>query len=247
MAGVMPAASATPAASITVDGLVFALRWSRRRRTIGITVARDGTLRVLAPRSVPRGELRRAVAGKVPWVRRKLAEFAAEGPPPPPKRLVDGERLAYLGRTHRLVVVDGGDARRRPVALRRGCFEVSAALDGDRRAAMVSWYTERAAAQITARVARFAPLVGTAPEHVVVRDLGKRRWGTCDGRTRTVSFHWGLILHPPAVVDYVVVHELAHLHELNHGPAFWRRVARVLPDYKARRKALSQQGSRHVA
>ena len=91
-------------------------------------------------------------------------------------------------------------------------------------------------------MARFAPLVGAAPAAVVVRDLGKRRWGVCDHRTLTVSFHWQLITQPPELVDYVVVHELAHLHEPNHGRGFWRRVADVLPDCKERRKRLSRRG-----
>jgi predicted metal-dependent hydrolase len=85
-------------------------------------------------------------------------------------------------------------------------------------------------------------MVGAAPAAVVVRDLGKRRWGVCDHRTLTVSFHWQLITQPAALIDYVVVHELAHLHEPNHGPAFWRRVEDVLPDCKQRRKRLSRRG-----
>ena len=118
------------------------------------------------------------------------------------------------------------------------------ALDGDARGAVIAWYEARAREYIGAAVARFAPLVGATPAGVVVRDLGKRRWGVCDHRTRTVSFHWQLITQPPDLVDYVVVHELAHLHEPNHGPGFWRRVADVLPDCKERRKRLSGSGDR---
>jgi predicted metal-dependent hydrolase len=77
---------------------------------------------------------------------------------------------------------------------------------------------------------------------VVVRDLGKRRWGVCEHRTLTVTFHWQLVTQAPELVDYVVVHELAHLHEPNHGKGFWQRVADVLPDYKERRKRLRDHG-----
>ena len=91
-------------------------------------------------------------------------------------------------------------------------------------------------------MARYAPLVGAKPAAVVVRDLGKRRWGVCDHRTRTVTFHWQLVTQEPALVDYVVVHELAHLHEPNHGPAFWQRVEAVMPDYRPRRRRLSAHG-----
>ena len=240
-----------PADSVTVDGLTFAIRWSRRRRTIGISVGRGGDLRLLAPAGVSPRKLEAAVRAKLPWVRRKLAEFAAQGPPPAAKQFVEGERLPYLGRTYRLVL--GGDhalGTSNPdghqFALRRGRFELAQGLDGAARACVVNWYVARAEARIAARIGHFAPLVGAQPAGVIVRDLGKRRWGFCDGRTRTVSFHWELILLPPAIIDYVVVHELAHLQELNHGRGFWRRVERVLPDCKQRRAWLAAHGQRHV-
>jgi predicted metal-dependent hydrolase len=233
-----------PIESLEVDGLVFAVRWSPRRRTIGISVAREGGLRVLAPVGVPARKLESAVRAKLSWVRGKLAEFDALGPPPPRPRFADGERLPYLGRTYRLALVDMEEGPGAPVALRRGRFELARGLDGEARAAFVRWYTERARARVGARIAHYAPLVGATPAGVVVRDLGARRWGVCDGRTRVVSFHWELVLQPPELVDYVVVHELAHLHEPNHGPRFWQRVAAVMPDWKRRRGALSSRGHR---
>jgi predicted metal-dependent hydrolase len=235
-----------PLESLRVDDLIFAVRWSRRRRTIGISVAREGGLRVLAPAGVSARKLESAVRAKLPWVRRKRAEFAALDPPPPRPRFVDGERLPYLGRTYRLVLVDADELPGAPVALRRGRFELARSLDGEARAALVRWYTEHARARIGARVAHYAPLVGAVPCGVVVRDLGVRRWGVCDARTRLVSFHWELVLQPPEIVDYVVVHELVHLHEPNHGPRFWGRVSAVMPDWKRRRGALSSRGHRHA-
>ena len=235
--------SRTPIESLTVDGLRFGVRWSRRRRTIGLTVARDGALRVLAPAGTSAKRLEQVVRAKLPWVRRKLAEFEAMGPPQAAAGLVEGERLPYLGRSYALRLVD---APAKPFALRRGRFELDRALDGDARAAVVHWYTARAQAHMEARVAHFSPRVGAAPAAVVVRDLGVRRWGVCDGRRRTVSFHWELVLQAPEAVDYVVVHELAHLHEPNHQRPFWRRVEAVMPDWKTRRALLSGAGRRVV-
>ncbi len=237
---------AAPIDSLTMDDLTFAVRWSKRRRTIGLTVGRDGTLRVLAPARVPARKLESVVRAKLPWVRRKLAEFEALGPPPAPKRFVDGERLPYLGRSYALALVDRPSGSGAPFALRRGRFELSRGLDGEARAAAVAWYTARAQALIEADVQRYAPVVGASPDAVVVRDLGKRRWGVCEARTRSVSFHWELVLLSPDLIDYVVVHELAHLHEPNHGPRFWRRVEEVMPDWRARRARLAACGPRQV-
>ena len=228
-----------PIESLTVDGLRFAVRWSARRRSIGITVKRDGELVVAAPVRTSARRLEEVVRAKLPWVRRKLAEFDALGPPPEPRQYVAGELFPYLGREYPLALADRPPA---PVALRDGALEVDRMLDGNARAAILAWYQERAREYVDEAVARYVPLVGAAPAAVVVRDLGKRRWGVCDHRTLTVSFHWHLITQPSELVDYVVVHELAHLHEPNHGAVFWRRVADVLPDCKERRKHLTRRG-----
>ena len=109
---------------------------------------------------------------------------------------------------------------------------------------MLAWYKAAARERTSTRaVARFAPLVGAAPAAVVVRDLGK----TALGRLRPPHAHGELPLAADpaaarAACDYVVVHELAHLHEPNHGPRFWRRVEDVLPDCKERRKRLTRRG-----
>ena len=224
--------------SLTVDDLRFAVRWSARRRTVGITVKRDGELVVAAPLRTSARRLEDVVREKLPWVRRKLAEFEALGPPPEPRQVVAGELFPYLGREYPLELAD---RPAQPVTLCGDALEVDRALDGDARAAIIAWYEARAREYIDRAVARYVPLVGAAPATVVVRDLGKRRWGVCDHRTLSVSFHWQLITQPPELVDYVVVHELAHLHEPNHGPAFWGRVEDVLPDCKARRKRLSRR------
>lgn len=235
--------SRRPVTSLTVDGLEFAVHWSSRRRTIGISVARDGGLRVLAPADVSARRLEDVVRGKLPWVRRKLAEFEALGPPPAARRFVDGERLPYLGRSYPLVLVEGSSAA---VALHRGRFELARGLDGAARDALVSWYVEHARAHLAARVAHFVPLVGVTPDELAVRDLGRRRWGVCDGRRRTVAFHWELVLQHPRAVDYVVVHELTHLIEPHHQRRFWQRVTEVMPDWKERRALLASAAARHV-
>lgn len=229
----------SPTETLSVDDLRFAVRRSARRRTIGITVKRDGALVVAAPVRASHARLEAVVREKLPWVRRKLAEFAALGPPPAPREVVAGELFPYLGREYRLTLADAPEA---PVTLDDGTLRVDRALDGDARAAVLAWYRARATEQVEAAVARFVPLVGAAPAAVVVRDLGKRRWGVCDHRTLTVSFHWQLVALPPELVDYVVVHELAHLHEPNHGSGFWRRVQDVLPDCRQRRRRLREHG-----
>ena len=93
---------------------------------------------------------------------------------------------------------------------------------------------------IPVRVAHFAPLVGVTCGAITIRSQ-RSRWGSCSGKGN-LSFNCLLMLTPPEVLDYVVVHELFHRLEMNHSPRFWAEVERVLPDYRTRRKWLKDHG-----
>lgn len=101
-------------------------------------------------------------------------------------------------------------------------------------------YREAAKEYIPKRAAYFAELTGGSYSRITIREQ-RTRWGSCSGRG-TLSFNWRLMLAPPAVLDYVVVHELCHLTHMNHSREFWQLVECVLPDYKERRKWLKEHG-----
>ena len=280
--------------TLTVAEVTFALRRSARRRTIGITIPREGPPVVALPARCSRRAAEAAVRGKLAWVRRKLGERSALAQLPP-HRYEAGERFPYLGREHELVLIDdlpaaAGGRRRTAARSRRGCRRSACIrrLHDSRRSRGRSlacltrhgrrrrlgrlrqrsaasattaasswparrrptarpfraWYRRRAVDVLAARVAHFAPLVGVAPPPIAVKDM-RSRWGSCSAKGR-VSLHWGLVLLEPALLDYVVVHELVHLLELNHRPAFWRGVERLVPDYLERRKRLRSEGARSV-
>ncbi|WP_346301253.1 M48 family metallopeptidase, partial [Halomonas sp. BM-2019] len=102
------------------------------------------------------------------------------------------------------------------------------------------WYSARASDWLTARVKEHARRMGVEPAGVKVQDLGYR-WGSC-GKGNRVYFHWKTILLPRHIAEYVVVHELVHLHEPHHTPAFWRRLERAMPDYDQRKAWLARHG-----
>ena len=103
----------------------------------------------------------------------------------------------------------------------------------------------RAAEYIPARVALYAPLVGVRPTGVKITSAQKR-FGSCSGRN-SLCFSWRLMQYPPAAIDYVVVHELCHRKEMNHSARFWAEVAKILPDYKAQRAWLKENGGALIA
>ena len=100
---------------------------------------------------------------------------------------------------------------------------------------------EEAKTVIAQRVTRFAPLVGVTYGNITIRSQ-RSRWGSCSSKGN-LNFNCLLMLAPPEVLDYVVVHELCHRKEMNHSPRFWAEVERVMPDYRIHKQWLKDHGT----
>lgn len=100
---------------------------------------------------------------------------------------------------------------------------------------------QKAAGEVFLQRSRyFAELLNVHFNRITIREQ-KTRWGSCSSK-QNLNFNWKLILAPPEILDYVVVHELCHLKEMNHSPAFWHEVEQILPDYPQRKKWLKDNG-----
>lgn len=223
--------------SLQVDDLSFQLRFSSRRKTLEITVDRSGDLVLAAPKGTEEDMLRGFVREKRYWIYTKLAEKAQLQRPIPRKEYVDGEGFLYLGRSYRLKLVDKPGASLKLVA---GRFLLGHDLACRGSQEFIRWYSRRGYEWLSQKVTEYAPRMEVRPSGVIVQELGYR-WGSC-GKGERLYFNWKSILLPRSIAEYVVVHELAHLHEPHHTPAFWRRVERVMPDYERRKKWLAQNG-----
>ena len=217
------------------------VRYSTLRRTIGLTVERDGGLTVSAPEGSDLAALEAFVLQKRPWLYRKLAEKKALQRPVSAKQYISGEGFPYLGRSYRLLLVDEQEV---PLKLEAGRFRLRRSEAGAGRECFVHWYGGHARPWLWRRVEAFAPRMGVAPTGLEIRDLG-HRWGSCSKSGR-LNFHWAAILLPASMVEYVVVHELVHLVEANHTPEFWLRVERAVPDYEQRRQWLAEHGAEYA-
>lgn len=220
-----------------VDDLAFELRLSSRRKTMEITVDRGGELVLSAPHGTDADRLRAFVQEKRYWVYTKLAEKAQLQRTIPRKQFVDGEGFLYLGRSYRLKLVDHQDE---PLKLTAGRFRLRRDCAEDGRIHFIRWYAERGQDWLAAKAAEHAGRLEVRSAGVKVQDLGYR-WGSC-GKGDLLYFHWKTVLLPRTIAEYVVVHELAHLHEPHHTPAFWRRIERAMPDYERRKQWLAAHG-----
>ena len=222
---------------LTIDDLAFEVRHSASRKTLGLTVGRMGELVLSAPPGVPDEQLREFVMRKRLWVYKQLARKEALQHVVRHKVFTDGEGFAYLGRNYRLRLVDGPEG---PIKLTGGRFVMPKVMAPNGEAHMIRWYSERAKPWLESKVKAYADRMEVTPSGVTVQDLGYR-WGSC-GKGGRLYFHWKTILLPARIAEYVVVHELAHLHEPHHTPEFWLRVERAMPDYERRKTWLAEHG-----
>jgi predicted metal-dependent hydrolase len=219
-------------------------RSARRRRTIEITVDRAGVIHVAAPLRLAQRSIDEFLVRRGGWVRRQLANLAARREQPMPE-YATGDSVLFLGQQLPLrvqLLLPGAESAVRRV---KGSLEVALGhprsdLKDQIVVTLERWYRGEAQHELEKRVGRYAELAGAAPVSVLVRSQ-KHLWGSCssDGVLR---FNWRLIMAPPEIVDYVVVHELCHLRHPHHQKPFWDAVGAIIPDFQARRAALRREG-----
>ena len=209
-----------------------------RRRSIGFVVGPDG-LEVRAPKWVTLKEVELGLQERGEWVLRKWAELQERQKNIRQIEWREGASLDYLGAPiHLHLSPQNGrselnDQRQLLLALPHTA-EASQIRD-----AVQAWLMREAKTLFEQRLNHFAPLMGVQWQRLSLSNAGSR-WGSArvDGAIR---LNWRLIHLKPEAIDYVVVHELAHLQEMNHSPAFWKVVADILPDHLERRKALQKE------
>ena len=225
--------------TILIGELQFEVRESPRRATVGITVDRDGSLQLHAPPGCAPDALAAWAHSKRMWVYRKLADKDLLLSAKPDKEFATGEGFSYLGRSHRLLVADIEAVRMdrgRIVIPRR---EVTSGHPG---AALMRWYMARGRQWLPGRLERWTARMGLNPAGLDVRDLGYR-WGSFSANGR-LNIHWATLQLAPSLIDYVLVHELAHIVHRQHTSAFWATVERAMPEYERRKSDLTVEGAR---
>ncbi|HMN44238.1 MAG TPA: SprT family zinc-dependent metalloprotease [Povalibacter sp.] len=223
--------------TLTVEDLKFSVKRSSRRRTLQITVDRRGDLLLAAPPQAAEAQLVSFVLEKRFWIYTKLAEKDLLRRPFRRKSFVSGEGFLYRGRSYRLKLVARQNA---PLRLANGRFHLVKSESKCARTHFIRWYSERGKSWFAAKVAEYSARMQVEAAGVKVQDLGYR-WGSC-GKGNWLYFHWKSVLLPTRIAEYVVVHEIAHLHERLHTPEFWQRVERAMPDYERRKQWLAERG-----
>ncbi len=220
-----------------VDKLIsYTLKRSAKRRSIGLRI-NDSGLTVSMPLRASEKWLHSVLQEKAGWVVDKLDNWQSKKSPV--QKWAEGETILFRGESFTLHIVSGL-LRAAPQLTEREL--VIPVYDTSNHAAIyrkiLQWYKREAERVFNECVENFAPLMNVAPKEIKLTSA-KTQWGSCTSQG-VVRLNWQLVTMPLHLIDYVVVHELAHLQEMNHSAAFWRVVEGVYPDYLKVRKELRE-------
>jgi len=223
----------------TYKDIEFSLMRSSRK-TASIYIERDGQVSVLVPEKLTDRQIEDLLERKRKWIYRSLAEWQDLNARKVHRDYVNGEGFLYLGRSYRLKLVpDLGEA----LMLKDGyfCLRANNGSISNADSDFKAFYREKGVTRIPPRVTYFQGKMGVETTAIKVIDL-KHRWASCSP-VGSLNFHWKCMMAPLTILDYIVVHELAHLIHSNHTQAFWNEVDKVMPDFQERKEWLRVNGA----
>ena len=226
--------------------LSWTLRHSARRRSFQIRLLSATEIVVTAPAGASSDKAAEILRSKSTWILRQLKRLAAAAADSTNSSLAHGATLLFRGEPHSLLLL--ADGRKKPhVTYAPSSITVHLSeLVGEPGHPLVmqslkKWYLSAAQSTLLERLTYWSGQIGVHPQRLSLRDQ-KTRWGSCSSRGG-ISLNWRLIMAPPPVIDYLVIHELCHLRHPNHSPAYWREVACWCPDFRQHRQWLRQHGA----
>jgi predicted metal-dependent hydrolase len=219
--------SSTPSEVLSVNGrdVPVALVRNRRARRYVLRLRADGVARLTVPRHGSTAEAWQFALRNGAWLERQLQYYATH--PVRPKEWLAGTEIFFRGKPTRIESSANGDGH--VIQLESELIR-AAYSDGDLRPVIEKHLRALATVELPARVHEFAVLHGLQVKRVTIR--GQRsRWGSCSFNG-VISLNWRLVQVPLSVRDYIILHELMHLRQMNHSARFWNEAERVCPDYK---------------
>ncbi|MFZ5649160.1 MAG: M48 family metallopeptidase [Bacillota bacterium] len=219
----------------------YSVRYSKKSKRPALKIDIDSGLEVILPEGSGKANPDHLIKSRESWVLAGLARVDLLKEKIKQRGLEENSVVLYLGREYRMVRIIRNDVSPY-VKFDDDRFFVTVPDDTPEKTAAVleKWYRSQAEKIFNERARAIGAKMNLKYNRIFIRSQ-QTRWGSCS-RLRNLSFNWRLVMAPVQVIDYLIVHEMAHTEEMNHSANFWRLVERACPDYRAHRKWLKDQG-----
>ncbi len=218
----------------------YLLLRSSRRETIEVRITTHGQVRVTAPSYVCQDDIEKFLSQRAHWVTERLNEISGMKAFVECRRYDTGQEFLFLGKNFPIYVEQDPGCLRAKISFDAHGWVITVPhnVSDDQKQekvkdVLVKWYQQQAREVFGSRVFHFVRLMGLEPMTIEVKSQ-RAVWGLCRYHEKSIAFNWLLVLAPVHVIDYVIVHELAHLTHPNHSKRFWGMVEQFLPDYQER-------------
>ncbi|HWR43756.1 SprT family zinc-dependent metalloprotease [Sporomusa sp.] len=234
-----------PTINFNEQNIHYTLRLDKRRKNIQLRVLPTATVEIIAPGKLTSAEIEHIFTAKSRWLTGRLNKLSSLAANPVNQQLVSGAQLLYKGEPHTLTVLSGNS--KPEVVLKPAEVIVKLPINNTEAAPVFmteqivkAWLIDQAGKLFLDKTKDWAAVIGVRPVRITIKDQ-KTRWGSCSS-LGNINYNWRIIMAPPRVADYLIIHELCHMLVPNHSVKFWEQVSRFSPDYQECRKWLTDNG-----
>jgi len=233
--------------TITIDHhqITYTIVYHKGRKSIQLKLNSPNHLTITAPTKFPREGIEKILLDKSKWIVKQIRKLTTVATNPINKSISHGAVILYLGLPHTLIFITKSNSKpavhleenqiilNLPPLTAKDTETVSQLL-------LKQWYLDCAMKTLSTKTAFWASTIEVNPKRITIKDQ-KTRWGSCSSRGN-INYNWRIIMAPPEVIDYLVVHELCHLRIPNHSETFWQEVGKFSPLFKQHRTWLRTNG-----
>ena len=209
----------------------------KKVKNVTLKVKRDGTIHLTVPEAATDDYIERVIANKEEWIESQLKHFNENYEKPKEKEMVSGESFRYLGKSYRLKIVQ---SNKEYVRLYRGYIEIYVKDKNNtnkKKELLKKWYQEKAKKKFAELVHEYEQIVKEEVNNIRVITM-QTRWGSCNVERKNINLNLELIKKPRYCIEYVILHELAHLKYPNHSKQFWDYMSVHMPNWEWRKNKL---------
>jgi predicted metal-dependent hydrolase len=221
--------------------VTYTLKRSTTGRLVWLRINPNTGLVVTIPRHYPKQDIPSFLTSRSEWIIKHLDKLANELEERNNPHSGANRTIRYLGNSLPIIHINNSSEDRITLESNRLLIKHRSEAPIQSHAEVLIWLQQEAVGLIRHKVAFWGRLMGFRFRNVTIRDQ-HTRWGSCS-RLKNLNFNWRIVMAPEPVLDYVIIHELCHLKEMNHSPSFWTLVARHSPDWRTHRRWLNSHGN----